>query len=133
MLRLIEERRNSEVSNLKSHTKSEIQTSWGPSTLHSHSVHHGHHPKNAIYTPAIIYTMERVFKESSEEERVHAEKLMEYQNKRGGKVKLQSIVMPLSEFGHEKKGDALYDTCIKYTSNAAIQLGKTFYSVFTYS
>lgn len=44
MLRLIEERRNSEVSNLKSHTKSEIQTSWGPSTLHSHSVHHGHHP-----------------------------------------------------------------------------------------
>ncbi|KAG5090198.1 hypothetical protein JHK82_048976 [Glycine max] len=50
----------------------------------------------------------KVFKESSEEERVHAEKLMEYQNKRGGKVKLQSIVMPLSEFGHEKKGDALY-------------------------
>ncbi|KAL5163835.1 Ferritin-3, chloroplastic [Glycine soja] len=36
------------------------------------------------------------------------EKLMEYQNKRGGKVKLQSIVMPLSEFGHEKKGDALF-------------------------
>lgn len=39
-----EERRNSEMNNLKSHTKSEIQTSWGPSTLHSHSVHHGHHP-----------------------------------------------------------------------------------------
>ncbi|KAG4995422.1 hypothetical protein JHK86_032249 [Glycine max] len=46
--------------------------------------------------------------ESSEEEREHAEKLMEYQNKRGGKVKLQSIVMPLSEFDHEEKGDALY-------------------------
>ncbi|KAF7816512.1 ferritin-3, chloroplastic [Senna tora] len=50
----------------------------------------------------------KFFKESSEEEREHAEKLMEYQNKRGGKVKLQSIVMPLSEFDHVEKGDALY-------------------------
>lgn len=30
------------------------------------------------------------------------------QNKRGGKVKLQSIVMPLTEFDHPEKGDALY-------------------------
>ncbi|KAJ7963925.1 Ferritin [Quillaja saponaria] len=50
----------------------------------------------------------KFFKESSEEEREHAEKFMEYQNKRGGKVKLQSIVMPLSEFDHVEKGDALY-------------------------
>ncbi|EXB29261.1 Ferritin-3 [Morus notabilis] len=50
----------------------------------------------------------KFFKESSEEEREHAEKLMEYQNKRGGKVKLQSILMPLSEFDHPEKGDALY-------------------------
>ncbi|XP_010536733.1 PREDICTED: ferritin-4, chloroplastic-like [Tarenaya hassleriana] len=50
----------------------------------------------------------KFFKESSEEEREHAEKLMEYQNKRGGRVKLQSIVMPLSEFDHVEKGDALY-------------------------
>lgn len=50
----------------------------------------------------------KFFKESSDEERDHAEKLMEYQNKRGGRVKLQSIVMPLSEFDHEEKGDALY-------------------------
>eukprot|EP00268_Persea_americana_P036565 TRINITY_DN3608_c0_g1_i1.p1 TRINITY_DN3608_c0_g1~~TRINITY_DN3608_c0_g1_i1.p1 ORF type:complete len:307 (+),score=87.60 TRINITY_DN3608_c0_g1_i1:128-922(+) len=50
----------------------------------------------------------KFFKESSAEEREHAEKLMEYQNKRGGKVKLQSIVMPLSEFDHLEKGDALY-------------------------
>ncbi|KAB5544400.1 hypothetical protein DKX38_012512 [Salix brachista] len=48
------------------------------------------------------------FKESSMEERGHAEKLMEYQNKRGGKVKLHSILMPLSEFDHTEKGDALY-------------------------
>ncbi|KAL8552235.1 hypothetical protein ACS0TY_001074 [Phlomoides rotata] len=50
----------------------------------------------------------KFFKESSLEEREHAEKLMEYQNKRGGKVKLQSIVMPVSEFDHTEKGDALY-------------------------
>ncbi|WRX12341.1 Ferritin/DPS protein domain - like 1 [Theobroma cacao] len=50
----------------------------------------------------------KFFKESSLEEREHAEKLMKYQNKRGGKVKLQSIVMPLSEFDHAEKGDALY-------------------------
>ncbi|KAA8534027.1 hypothetical protein F0562_031544 [Nyssa sinensis] len=53
----------------------------------------------------------KFFKESSEEERDHAEKLMEYQNKRGGKVKLQSILMPLSEFDHAEKGDALYGEC----------------------
>ncbi|XVE62080.1 hypothetical protein DITRI_Ditri06bG0090600 [Diplodiscus trichospermus] len=50
----------------------------------------------------------KFFKESSEEEREHAEKLMEYQNMRGGRVKLHSILMPLSEFEHAQKGDALY-------------------------
>lgn len=92
----------------------------------------------------------RFFKESSTEEREHAEKLMEYQvyisyivfrnfryanfvlcfelcilallwtliynygflmtiyqNKRGGRVKLQSMLMPCSEFDHAEKGDAL--------------------------
>ncbi|XP_010906831.1 ferritin-4, chloroplastic [Elaeis guineensis] len=50
----------------------------------------------------------KFFKESSEEEREHAEKLMIYQNKRGGRVKLQSIVTPLTEFDHPEKGDALH-------------------------
>ncbi|PRQ30385.1 putative ferroxidase [Rosa chinensis] len=50
----------------------------------------------------------KFFKEPSEEEGEHAEKLMEYQNKRGGRVKLKSILMPLSEFDHAEKGDALY-------------------------
>nr|P29036.2 RecName: Full=Ferritin-1, chloroplastic; AltName: Full=ZmFer1; Flags: Precursor [Zea mays] len=50
----------------------------------------------------------KFFKESSDEEREHAEKLMEYQNKRGGRVRLQSIVTPLTEFDHPEKGDALY-------------------------
>ncbi|XP_068641935.1 ferritin-3, chloroplastic-like [Aristolochia californica] len=50
----------------------------------------------------------KFFKEASAEEREHAEKFMEYQNQRGGKVKLQSILMPLTEFDHPEKGDALY-------------------------
>ncbi|KAL7590774.1 hypothetical protein Lser_V15G39433 [Lactuca serriola] len=50
----------------------------------------------------------KFFKESSDEEREHAEKLMKYQNMRGGRVKLHTIVGPPSEFEHEEKGDALY-------------------------
>ncbi|KAL5550751.1 hypothetical protein UlMin_000927 [Ulmus minor] len=50
----------------------------------------------------------KFFKESSDEEREHAEKLIRYQNIRGGKVKLHSIILPISEFDHEDKGDALY-------------------------
>lgn len=87
----------------------------------------------------LVSLANRFFKESSVEERDHAEMLMEYQvlghfvsfhkpyhlslvcntvsfffgfldlqNKRGGKVKLQPMVMPQSEFDHPEKGDALY-------------------------
>ncbi|KAJ7538057.1 hypothetical protein O6H91_11G032800 [Diphasiastrum complanatum] len=53
--------------------------------------------------------MAHFFKESSEEEREHAEKLMKYQNIRGGRVYLHSILQPASfEFDHPEKGDALY-------------------------
>ncbi|XP_051130386.1 ferritin-3, chloroplastic-like [Andrographis paniculata] len=50
----------------------------------------------------------KFFKAASQEEREHAEMLMEYQEKRGGKVKLQSLQAPPSEFDHVDKGDALY-------------------------
>lgn len=50
----------------------------------------------------------KFFKESSEEEREHAEKLIKYQNIRGGRVVLHPIVSPPSEFDHAEKGDALY-------------------------
>jgi ferritin heavy chain len=49
----------------------------------------------------------KFFKENSEEEREHAEKLMKYQNKRGGRVKLNTITSPVMEFDHAEKGDAL--------------------------
>ncbi|PWA52296.1 ferritin-3, chloroplastic [Artemisia annua] len=48
----------------------------------------------------------KFFKDFSKEKRGHAEKFMEYQNKRGGKVKLHSILMPVSEFHNQEKGDA---------------------------
>ncbi|GFY82078.1 ferritin 3 [Actinidia rufa] len=62
----------------------------------------------SIVTTSLSRVSQNFFNESSEEEREHAEKLMVYQNKRGGKVKLQSILMPSSEFDHTEKGDALY-------------------------
>eukprot|EP00245_Coleochaete_scutata_P003549 TRINITY_DN151_c0_g1_i1.p1 TRINITY_DN151_c0_g1~~TRINITY_DN151_c0_g1_i1.p1 ORF type:complete len:270 (-),score=58.97 TRINITY_DN151_c0_g1_i1:240-1049(-) len=50
----------------------------------------------------------KYFKDASQEEREHAEKLMDYQNMRGGRVKLNSILAPTAEFDHPEKGDALY-------------------------
>jgi len=39
----------------------------------------------------------KFFKESSEEERGHAQKLMDFQNKRGGRVVLQDIQKPVKQ------------------------------------
>jgi len=39
----------------------------------------------------------KFFKESSEEERGHAQKLMEFQNKRGGRIVLQDIQKPVKQ------------------------------------
>uniref|UniRef100_A0A2N9FIE6 Ferritin n=1 Tax=Fagus sylvatica TaxID=28930 RepID=A0A2N9FIE6_FAGSY len=64
--------------------------------------------KELLLVPTVPQASLAPPKDSSEEERQHAEKLMEYQNKRGGKVRLQSMLMPWSEFDHSEKGDALY-------------------------
>ncbi|XP_039049331.1 ferritin-3, chloroplastic-like [Hibiscus syriacus] len=50
----------------------------------------------------------KFFKNSRVEERQHAEMFMDYQNKRGGKAVLQSMLVPIAEYGHPEKGDALY-------------------------
>ncbi|KAG1668325.1 hypothetical protein FOA52_011222 [Chlamydomonas sp. UWO 241] len=50
----------------------------------------------------------KFFRDGSLEERGHAEKLMLYQNKRGGRISLKNILMPEMEFNHAEKGDALY-------------------------
>ncbi|CAA7029237.1 unnamed protein product [Microthlaspi erraticum] len=47
----------------------------------------------------------------------------ELQNKRGGRVKLQSIVvMPLTEFEHVDKGDALYGMELALSLNSTYLL-----------
>ncbi|XP_002160295.1 soma ferritin [Hydra vulgaris] len=40
----------------------------------------------------------KFFKHQSDEEREHAEKLMSYQNKRGGRIFLQSVIAPQNEW-----------------------------------
>lgn len=47
--------------------------------------------------------MASFFKAASEEEREHAELLMEYQNVRGGRVRLASIIQPEVDFNHAEK------------------------------
>ncbi|TVU44150.1 hypothetical protein EJB05_03584, partial [Eragrostis curvula] len=66
-------------------------------------------PVQSVYSLWVWNTMPHMhFKESSDEEREHAEKLMKYQNKRGGRVRLQSMVTPLTEFDHSEKGNSSY-------------------------
>lgn len=48
------------------------------------------------------------YREQSEDERKHAQLLIEHQNRRGGRVKLQTILGPEAEFGHDTKGEALF-------------------------
>lgn len=50
----------------------------------------------------------KYFRDQSLEERGHAQMLIDFQNTRGGRVKLLPIVNPEHEFGNQEKGDALY-------------------------
>ncbi|KAI5060326.1 hypothetical protein GOP47_0024746 [Adiantum capillus-veneris] len=50
----------------------------------------------------------KYFKEGNDKEKDDAQRLIDFQNIRGGRVKLQSIVAPEMEFGNSEKGDALY-------------------------
>lgn len=48
------------------------------------------------------------FKAASEEERLHAQQLKDYQATRGGRVKLGTLTAPEMDYSHEEKGDALH-------------------------
>ncbi|KAI3932981.1 hypothetical protein MKW98_029214 [Papaver atlanticum] len=50
----------------------------------------------------------KFFREAMVGKRERAELLMKYQNKRGGRVKLDMMLMPESEIYHSEKGEALY-------------------------
>lgn len=47
--------------------------------------------------------MAAFFKAASEEEREHAELLMKYQNTRGGRVRLASMIQPEVDYNHSEK------------------------------
>lgn len=75
-----------------------------------YSVSYAYHSMYAYFDRdnVALKGLAKFFKDSSEEERDHAQKLMKYQNIRGGKVKLHTILNPPAEFEHVEKGDALY-------------------------
>ncbi|KAK9837079.1 hypothetical protein WJX81_001219 [Elliptochloris bilobata] len=65
---------------------------------------HSYFDRDNVALPNIA----KYFNEQSLEERSHAQSLIRYQNKRGGRVKLHALVGTQSEFDHSEKGDALY-------------------------
>lgn len=50
----------------------------------------------------------KYFREQALEERSHAQKLIDFQNTRGGRVKLLPLVSPETEFADGDRGDALF-------------------------
>ncbi|XP_019432076.1 PREDICTED: ferritin-3, chloroplastic-like isoform X2 [Lupinus angustifolius] len=74
-----------------------------PTTLHASLARQNYHD----HCEAALNAQIKFFKESSMEERHHAEMMMEYQNKRGGRVRLQTMLRPFSEFDDAEKSDAL--------------------------
>jgi hypothetical protein len=93
-------------------------------TLYSNSAHclfclpHFPAPRSIEYNVSYVYHslyayfdrdnvalpgMAAFFKAGSEEEREHVELLMEYQNVRGGRVRLASIIQPEVDFNHAEK------------------------------
>ncbi|KAL3151498.1 hypothetical protein ABBQ38_012497 [Trebouxia sp. C0009 RCD-2024] len=48
------------------------------------------------------------FRAASEEEREHAQTLMDFQAVRGGRTKLAHLTAPQADYNHEEKGDALH-------------------------
>merc|ERR1719419_401610 len=85
-----------------------VSETWPPDSEHKlvHATHH-YIKFYASYVYMSMYTyfdrddvaysgMAAFFKKSSDEEREHGEKLIKYQNKRGGKVVFQDIAKPSS-------------------------------------
>eukprot|EP00884_Botryococcus_braunii_P005658 jgi/Botrbrau1/15093/Bobra.0255s0006.1 len=52
--------------------------------------------------------MAKFFRASSLEERTHAQMLMDFQSRRGGRVKLFTLASPDTDYNHEGKGEALH-------------------------
>ncbi|ORZ38887.1 ferritin-like superfamily [Catenaria anguillulae PL171] len=64
----------------------------------------------------------KFFKDSSDEEREHGEKMIEYQNMRGGKVVLQTIQAPEIEWGSAKNAMEFTLSLEKEVNKALLKL-----------
>ncbi|KAB2034344.1 hypothetical protein ERO13_D04G070600v2 [Gossypium hirsutum] len=75
-----------------------------------YSICYGYHAMFAYFDRdnVALEGFAKFFNELSLRDRGQAEKLMRYQNKRGGRVQLLEISLPLSEFDHGVKGHALH-------------------------
>jgi len=70
--------------------------------------------------------MAHFFKESSDEEREHAQKLMKYQNSRGGRIVLQAIEAPtMQEWGTAVDGLSAALDLEKQVNQSLLELHKT--------
>uniref|UniRef100_K1QAG9 Ferritin n=1 Tax=Magallana gigas TaxID=29159 RepID=K1QAG9_MAGGI len=75
----------------------QLEKSVNQSLLDLHKLADGHRDAQALYfdrDDVALPGFHKFFKHSSDEEREHAEKLMKYQNKRGGRIVLQDIKKP---------------------------------------
>ncbi|TYH19654.1 hypothetical protein ES288_A05G368800v1 [Gossypium darwinii] len=74
------------------------------------SISYGYHAMFAYFDRdnVALEGFAKFFNELSLRDRGQVEKLMRYQNKRGGRVQLLEISLPLSEFDHGVKGHALH-------------------------
>ncbi|PPD89901.1 hypothetical protein GOBAR_DD13178 [Gossypium barbadense] len=75
-----------------------------------YSICYGYHAMFAYFDRdnVALEGFAKFFNELSLRDRGQVEKLMRYQNKRGGRVQLLEISLPLSEFDHGVKGHALH-------------------------
>jgi hypothetical protein len=74
-------------------------------TARSHIYHamYAYFDRDNVALPGLA----RYFLKNSGDERKHAEGLMDFQNRRGGRVLLQHVPQPMSDFDDAEKGDAL--------------------------
>jgi len=72
-----------------------------------------------------FYGFAKFFHSSSDEEREHAQKLMKYQNKRGGRIVLQPIAAPPSQnWGSPEEGLKIAFDLEKQVNESLLQLHK---------
>ncbi|KAI9220796.1 ferritin-like superfamily [Blastocladiella britannica] len=79
---------------------------------------HAYFARDSVSLPGLA----KFFKDSSDEEREHAQKMIDYQLQRGGKVTLQTITAPEIEWGSAKNAVEFTLNLEKEVNKALLQL-----------